>query len=116
MNKNGFVDYIMDLLSNYGNITKRYMFGGCSLYLNKKIFAIIIDDELYFKADKTTAEEFKALGSRSFTYQRDGKTIAMSYWYVPAEIIEDQELLKAWFNKSINVIQNTRSKKCLNMK
>jgi DNA transformation protein and related proteins len=82
------------------------MFGGCGLYLNKKIFAIIIDDELYFKADKAIAEEFKALGSRPFTYKRENKTIAMCYWYVPLEVLEDQELLKAWFNKSAKVNKN----------
>jgi DNA transformation protein and related proteins len=101
MNKNGFIDYIVDLLSDYGNITKRYMFGGCSLYLNKKIFAIIIDDELYFKADKVIAEEFKDFGSRPFTYKLENKTIAMSYWYVPVEVIEDAALLKMWFDKSL---------------
>lgn len=106
MNKTGFVDYIIDLLSDYGNITKRYMFGGCSLYLNKKIFAIIIDDELYFKADKATAEEFQELGSRPFTYKRGDKIIAMCYWYVPAEVIEDSDLLKICFNKSLRVNKN----------
>jgi len=103
LNKNGFIDYILDLLSNYGNITKRYMFRGCSLYLNNKIFAIIIDDELYFKADKATAEEFQKAGSHPFTYQRGEKVIAMCYWYVPVEVIEDTDLLKIWFNKSIKI-------------
>lgn len=93
----------MDLLSDYGNITKRYMFGGCSLYLSKKIFAIIIDDELYFKADKALAEEFKDFGSYPFTYKRGDKTIAMSYWYIPAEIIENTDLLKNWLDKSLKV-------------
>lgn len=108
MNKNGFIDYIIDLLSSFGNITKRYMFGGCSLYLNKKIFAIIIDDEIYFKADKLLAKEYEAAGSHPFTYQRGDKNIAMCYWYVPVEVIEDTDLLKTWFNKSTKVDKNKK--------
>lgn len=103
-NKCGFVDYIIDLLSSFGNITKRSMFSGFGLYHNKKIFAIIADDELHFKADKILAEEFQKAGSHPFTYQRGEKTIAMSYWYVPAEIIEDSDRLKDWFNKSVKNI------------
>lgn len=103
MNKSGFIEYIIDLLSDYGNITKHYMFGGCSLYLSKKIFAIIIDDELYFKADKALAEEYKEAGSYPFSYKRGDKTIAMSYWYVPVEVIETQDLLEDWLNKSLKV-------------
>ncbi len=51
MTDNGFVEYILDILSDYGNIKSRRMFGGFGIYLDKIIFAIIIDNELYFKAD-----------------------------------------------------------------
>ena len=43
MTNSGFVDYIIDCLSPYGNISARRMFGGYGLYLNQIIFAIIID-------------------------------------------------------------------------
>ena len=103
MTNSGFVDYIIDLLSDFGNISARRMFGGYGLYLNKIIFAIIIDDELYFKADSDLAIEYKKAGSYPFTYQKNDKTVALSYWYVPAEIIEAQDLLKNWFSKSLGV-------------
>ncbi len=110
MINSGFVDYIIDLLSQYGNISARRMFGGYGLYLNKVIFAIIIDDELYFKADKDLGEEYTKAGSHPFTYQKNDKTVALSYWYVPAEIIEAQDLLKNWFNKSLRVATSLKRK------
>jgi DNA transformation protein len=103
MTNSGFVDYIIDCLSQHGNISARRMFGGYGLYLNKTIFAIIIDDELYFKADSDLALEYSKAGSHPFTYQKNDKTVALSYWYVPAEIIEAQDLLKNWFRKSLGV-------------
>lgn len=110
MTNTGFVDYIIDLLSQHGNISARRMFGGYGLYLNKIIFAIIIDDELYFKADSDLTLEYAQAGSYPFTYQKNNKTVALSYWYVPAEIIENENLLKGWFNKSLGVVTSLKKK------
>jgi DNA transformation protein len=103
MSNSGFVEHIMDILSRFGDIRLHRMFGGYGIYRGKIIFAIIIDDELYFKVDVKLAEEYKKAGSFPFTYKRDDKTIALSYWYVPSEVIEDIDLLKEWFNKSLGV-------------
>ena len=98
-----FVEYIMDLLSKFSDIKLRRMFGGYGIYSGKLIFAIIMDDELYFKVDANLIEEYKYTGSFPFTYKRDGKTIALSYWSVPSDVIEDGDLLNEWFNKSLKV-------------
>lgn len=88
------------------------MFGGYGLYRNKTIFVIIIDDELYFKADSDLGQKYQQAGSYPFTYQKNDKIVALSYWYVPAEIIEAPDLLKNWFNKSLGLatINNLKKK------
>lgn len=103
-----FIDYIIDVLSKHGSITQKRMFGGYGLYSNRIFFAIIIDDELYFKTDAALAAEYKNFGSFPFTYKRDDKFISMSYWYVPPEVIEDSDLLKDWYNKSLNIAKNKK--------
>jgi TfoX/Sxy family transcriptional regulator of competence genes len=45
MTKSEFVNYIIDLLSPYGYIRVRSMFGGHSVYKDGVIVAIIVDDE-----------------------------------------------------------------------
>lgn len=105
-----FVEYITDILSSIKEVKTRKMFGGYGIYCNNVMFAVIIDNELYFKADNTLAEEYKKFDSFPFTYQRDNKTIALSYWYVPSEVIEDTELLETWFNKSLELAQNKKRK------
>ena len=111
MFNSSFVEYIIDRLDSYGDITSRRMFGGYGLYCNKIIFAIIADDELYFKADSELAKEYESSGSFPFTYQKDEKRVALSYYYVPIEIIEDEDSLKNWFNKSLVVAKASRLKK-----
>ena len=98
-----FVEYIMDMLSRFSDIKLRRMFGGYGIYSGKLIFAIIINDELYFKVDTELMEEYKNAGSFPFTYKKADKTIALSYWSVPSEVIEDGDLLKEWFDKSLRV-------------
>ena len=39
--------------------------------------------------------------SEPFSYERNGKIIKMSYWKVPPEILEDQELLEQWLRVSL---------------
>jgi DNA transformation protein len=97
---NNYVEYILDLLSPFGSITSRAMFGGYGIYKDKIIIGIIIDDELYFKVDKTNKEQYKSLNSVPFTYEAKGKSIAMSYWKVPIEIMEDEEQLSEWTEQS----------------
>lgn len=94
-NKNHYCDYIIsDVLGEIPEITSRAMFGGYGIYKNGKIFAIIVDDELYFKVDDSNRTVFEIMGSHPFTYgKKDGKTATMSYWLVPQEIIEDREHL-----------------------
>ena len=108
MNNSSFVEYIIDILSGFGDIKLRRMFGGYGVYHNRIMFAIIIDNEIYFKADKDLAEKYKLLGSFPFTYKRDEKTITMSYWIATAEVLEDVNQLKDWVNSSVNVARGKK--------
>lgn len=95
-----FVSYIKDLLKPFPGISFRKMFGGYGVYKNSKIFALIADDELYFKANENSVRIFKKAGSERFCYQAKGKIIYLNYWIVLPEILEDEEKLKEWVELS----------------
>lgn len=96
---NNYVDYILDLLSPFGSITSRAMFGGHGIYKEKIIVGIIADDELYFKVDATNKAQYEALNSTPFAYNAKNKKINLSYWKVPIEIMEDEEQLSIWLEQ-----------------
>lgn len=100
---NGFLDYVIDLLSPFCQVTVRKMFGAHALYFRGKVFAFVIDHELYFKAsDQKATEFFMQAGSTKFSYQKkDGKIGYMCYWKVTPEVLEDRELLEEWFGVAI---------------
>ena len=87
------------------------MFGGTGLYMNGFFFAIIADKELFFKADKLSAKFFKQEGSQPFTYQARGKKVALAYWKVLPEVLEDPELMNQWFNKAYSSASAAKVKK-----
>lgn len=97
------IDYILDIFEQYGEFTSRSMFGGYGIYKNKVIFAIIAGDELYFKVDYSNQQQYIDHHSEPFSYEKNGKSYNMSYWKLPVEILEDEELLPSWIDQSYQI-------------
>lgn len=101
----GFYEYVMnDVLAGIDGITSRSMFGGWGFYKDGKIFGMIADGKLYFKVDESNKAEYISYSSKPFMYQnKSGKTVAMSYWEVPSDILEDREGIEVWIEKSLQI-------------
>ena len=94
-----FHDYIVyDAFKDIPGITSRPMFSGWGIYKDGKIFSLIIGGELYFKVSDKNRSEFEKSDSHPFVYPRKGKSITMSYWTLPDEILENKEILLVWIN------------------
>lgn len=94
--RSALLDVVIDALAPLGHAAGRSMFGGYGLYLDGLITGIIARDTLYLKVGDGNRADYEAAGSQPFTYDGGGKPVAMSYWEVPAEVIEDPERLRAW--------------------
>jgi DNA transformation protein len=105
MKKNtSFHDYIVqDVFADFEGISTKPMFSGWAVYLNGKVFALILQNELYFKTDENNRHEFENRGSHPFSFMKKDKKIVTSYWLLPPEIMEDKEELKKWMEKSVSV-------------
>jgi len=44
-----FVEYVVDQIEDAGVVTYRQMFGGCTLYCQGKVVALICDNQLFVK-------------------------------------------------------------------
>lgn len=94
-----FIDYIThDVLAELGSqVTGRRMFGGYGLYLRGQFFAILTDDEVYFKTDGDTRKEYKKRGSKPFQFvKKTGRIMTTSYWLVPEDVLEDRFEVANW--------------------
>ena len=108
---NEFVEYIVEILSRDGIIRAKAMFGGYGIYKNNTIIGLIIENELYFKTNKDTEKDYQEYNSEPFSYDKNGKTVKMSYWKVPEEILENRQLLNEFANVALNVSLNSKKVK-----
>jgi DNA transformation protein len=92
----GFVDHVLELLAPLGRVTARRMFGGHGVFLDGLMFAIVLDDSLYLKADEENIREFKAKGLEPFTYARRGRTASLNYYRAPEEALDAPYLMAPW--------------------
>ena len=83
---------VRDVFRKVGPVGIRRMFGGQGIYRGETMFALVAGGELYLKADGETAEMFRSLGSRPFTFERrDGRIMTTSYWLMPESALDDPD-------------------------
>ena len=79
------------------------MFGGHGLYAGDKFFAILFEGRLYFKVSAETKVAYETRGMGPFTYEMPARTITMSYYEVPADVLENRSELLDWARTSVTV-------------
>jgi DNA transformation protein len=96
-----FRDHVLDLMAPLAHVEAKRMFGGVGYFYRDLMFALQAREELYFKVDAASQEDFEAAGSGPFTYLRGGKERALgSYWRVPDEVMDDEEDFLAWARRA----------------
>lgn len=99
-----FLEYIVyDIFGEGEPITFRAMMGAHILYYEGKAFAILEDDELYFKGSKELADWYLSRGSKIFGYKKEGKDAYLYYFFVPPEIYEDRNMREEWLDVALSV-------------
>lgn len=107
-----FVTFVLDQLDGLGTPTSRAMFGGHGIYVDGVIVGLVDEDVLYLKVDDGNLARFEEGGGRPFTYEHKEKgTVAMSYWTVPADVLEDPEALTEWAHTSLEASLRSKTKK-----
>jgi DNA transformation protein len=93
----GLVAWVEEALAPMGSLTRRAMMGGMTIYLDGTIFAIVADDQLWFKADAASDAEWDEAGCPRFTYQMgEGREGSMNYRRAPDGVYDDAEEMRAW--------------------
>jgi len=98
-----FVAFVLEQLSDLRGLGCRAMFGGHGLYQADRFFGILMEGRLYFKVDAGSRAAFVERGMGPFTYEKARRTLAMNYFEVPPDVLENREELLAWANRAIQV-------------
>jgi len=95
-----YLDYLHDLFSGFAPVTTRAMFGGHGVYRDGVIIGIVIDEAIYLKVDDATRAAFEAVGSQPFMYEAKGKSVPMSYWSVPEDVLDSPQEFRPWAQRA----------------
>ena len=101
-----FKTFVLDQLSEIGDVVPRAMFGGVGLYHRGLFFGILARDTLYLKVDDRNREDYERAGMKPFKpYAHRSGT--MRYYAVPLDVLESPIDLARWARASIAAAERT---------
>ena len=106
-----FVEYVLEQLQALERLTSRRMFSGVGLYSGGLFFGLLYNERLYFKTDDTTRPEYESRGSEGFCPRPNLERVRMTYYSVPADILEDADELVKWARQATAVALATENAK-----
>jgi DNA transformation protein and related proteins len=97
-----YLRYVLEQLGGLGHITSRRMFGGAGIYCGEVFFALVFEDQLYFKVGDATRADYEVRRMQRFKPYADRPELSMTYYTVPVEVLEDSEQLREWGRRSVD--------------
>jgi DNA transformation protein and related proteins len=93
----GFAEFLREQLSPLGRVTMRRMFGKTGVFCDGLMFGMIADDTLYVRVDDHNKAVFKEAESvPPLNYEKQGRTIDLSFWRVPERLLDEPDELVLW--------------------
>lgn len=105
-------EYVRDLFSGFADVSIRRMFGGAGIFRDGLMFGLIIDDQIYLKADDHNRPDYESLGQAPLGFERkDGRFMAMSYYVIPDALYDDTDEFTVWAGNAFAAAQRAARKK-----
>ncbi len=99
MDEDNLISFVLDQLSDLGDIRSRRMFGGWHVSINGVFFAAVHGERLYFKTSEASRERYEGMGMGPF---RPRATVTLKSLYeVPVDILEDAGELVSWAEEAV---------------
>lgn len=98
--QNEYCDYLMNRLAPLGAPSYRFMFGGYAIYVDGLMIGIVADDVLMLRADDENRPDYEARGIGPFQPYPEKGMSTMPYFSVPDDVLEDQDELVRWAERS----------------
>ena len=91
-----FGAFVLDQLSELGEVEARPMFGGAGFYLEGEFFGLLYKGRLYFRVSAETIDDYKSRKMKPFEPFKNRGTSQHGYYEVPLEILESPDDLVKW--------------------
>jgi len=103
---------LAELFAQFGPVSVRRMFGGAGIWADGTMFALVVDDVIYLKADDQIIPDFERERMGPFVYAtKSGSRSLRSYWRMPDRLYDEPDELAQWARASVMVAQRTPRKR-----
>jgi DNA transformation protein len=93
----GFAEFLREQLAPLGRVTMRRMFGKTGVFCDRLMFGMVTEDTLYFRVDDHNRAAFKEAESfPPLNYEKQGRTIDLSFWRAPERLLDEPDELVTW--------------------
>ena len=106
-----YLAYVLEQLAALPAVRSNRMFGGVGLYSDGLFFGLIDDDTLYFKTGPDNVADYLSRSMPKFMPFPDKTGAVMGYHQVPADVIEEPELLVEWARRSVAIALSSQAAK-----
>ena len=90
---------LLEALAPLGEVEDRPHLGGWALYRERRMFAVVQGDRIWFRTDADSRLDYQRLGSTPFAMN---PSMELGRFYeVPASIRGDEYQLVAWARKAV---------------
>jgi len=97
-----YLDYVLGQLGGLSRVSSRRMFGGAGLYCDELFFGLVFGDTLYLRVDDRNRADYASRGMTRFRPYPNRPLLSMTYYEVPAEVLEDADQLAIWARRSLD--------------
>ena len=88
------------------------MFGGAGLFRENLMFALIVDETLYFKTDDNNRADFEDEGLEAFSYDtKKGERTINGLMRAPERCLDDSDEMLPWAQKPFAAALKADAKK-----
>jgi len=98
-----FLAFVLEQLAALPGVSSRRMFGGAGLYREEFFFGLIADDVLYLRVNDSNRSDYATRGMAAFRPYADRPHLSMTYFEVPADVLENSAELAQWAQRSVAV-------------
>ena len=106
-----FAEFLREQLAPLGRLTMRRMFGKTGVFCDGLMFAMVTNDTLYVRVDDYNRVVFKEAESvPPLNYEKQGRTIDLSFWRVPERLLDEPEELVTWARAALAAARRVAAK------
>lgn len=84
---------VEDILKTLGEVHCRSLFGGYSLTIDKAAFGMLVEGELFLRANEQSAAWFTQRKLSKLKFTRRGRAVYLNYYQVDSELWDNPDLL-----------------------